>query len=400
MFVRKSRFMKTLSFLILIVLLASCSTSVTLVNKGKYDQAIDVLVADLKNDPANEKDIRALGFAFDEANKADNQKIAGLKAGEKPENWNEIGKLYNQLNLRQQKIETLPLTVQNDINYNAVDYRPFIAEAREKTCQNLYLDAMKLINSGNKADSQRAGFYLLEIDSIMPGYKDVTQLLTQIKTDTTIFIYCSVTNNYPNYLPSGVEDEFRKLDFSRFNTPKYAFVSKKATYLKIKIVAEIEIIDIKIIPEKTEQNFYTETATLQDGIAFKLDESGNFERDSLGNKIEIPKFKTIACYVTENEQKKSVLMGGTVQIINSETGKIIAKRAVAGETKFYHKSAYFKGDINALSPETMELLGSKELEFPSDLIMILRASDKFGKNVADVVIEELEKLPSNLTKKE
>ena len=169
--------MKTLSFLILIVLLASCSTSVTLVNKGKYDQAIDVLVADLKNDPANEKDIRALGFAFDEANKADNQKIAGLKAGEKPENWNEIGKLYNQLNLRQQKIETLPLTVQNDINYNAVDYRPFIAEAREKTCQNLYLDAMKLINSGNKADSQRAGFYLLEIDSIMPGYKDVTQLL-------------------------------------------------------------------------------------------------------------------------------------------------------------------------------------------------------------------------------
>ena len=93
-------------------------------------------------------------------------------------------------------------------------------------------------------------------------------------------------------------------------------------------------------------------------------------------------------------------MGGTVEIINIETGKTIAKRAVAGETKFYHKSAFFKGDINALTPETMELLGSKELDYPSDLIMILRASDKFGKNVADVVIEELEKLPSNLTKKE
>jgi hypothetical protein len=384
----------------LIVLLTSCSTSVTLVNKGKYDQAIDVLVADLKNDPVNEKDIRALGFAFDEANKADNQKIAGLKADEKPENWTEIGKLYNQLDLRQRKIEALPETVKDEMHFMAVDYRLFIAQARQRICENMYVNALKLINSGNMADAQRAGFYLLEIDSIMPGYKDVTQLLTEIKTDTTIFIYCNVTNSYPNYLPSGIEDEFRKLDFSRFNTPKYAFVSKKASYLKIKIVAEIEIIDIKIIPEKTEQNFYTETATLQDGIAYKLDESGNFERDSLGNKMELPKFKTIACYVTENVQKKSVLMGGTVQIINSETGKIIAKRAVAGETKFYHKSAYFKGDINALSPETMELLGSKELEFPSDLIMILRASDKFGKNVADIVIEELEKLPSNLTKQE
>ena len=124
--------MKTLSFLILIVLLASCSTSVTLVNKGKYDQAIDVLVADLKNDPANEKDIRALGFAFDEANKADNQKIAGLKAGEKPENWNEIGKLYNQLDLRQRKIEALPETVKDEMHFMAVDYRLFIAQARQR----------------------------------------------------------------------------------------------------------------------------------------------------------------------------------------------------------------------------------------------------------------------------
>jgi len=392
--------MKKFLFLMLVVSLASCSTSVKLINKGNFNEAIDVLVADLSKDPGNEKNVKALGYAFTEATKADYLKIAGLKSSGKPEAWFDVLKLYNQLDLRQSKIETLPLTVQNAINYKAVDYNPWIAEARDKTCQNLYSDAMKLINSGNKADAQRAGFGLYRIDSILPGYKDVDRLLANIKTDTTIFILSNVTNQYKNYLPAGVENEFQKLDFSRFNTPKYEFVAKKQSYLKIRYLTKVEIIDIKIAPEKTDQNFYTETATIQDGIDFKLDESGNFVRDSLGNKFEIPKFKTIACYVTENEQNKSVLMGGTVEIINIETGKTIAKRAVAGETKFYHKSAYFKGDINALTPETMELLGSKELDYPSDLIMILRASDKFGKNVADVVIEELEKLPPNLTKKE
>jgi hypothetical protein len=257
-----------------------------------------------------------------------------------------------------------------------------------------------MINSGNKAEAQRAGFYLREIDSLLSGFKDVGKLLTDLGNDTTIFVYYKFQNQNPGYLPAGLENELDELDISKFNTPKYKFVSKKPSYLKIKYEIDIDIIDIKLAPEKTDQTFYAETATLQDGIAYKLDETGNFVRDSLGNKIEIPKFKTIACYVTQNDQKKSMLMGGTVEIIDRETGKTIAKRAVAGETKFYHKSAYFKGDINTLSPETMELLGSKELEFPSDVIMILRASDKFGKNVADLVVDELEKLPSNLTKKE
>ncbi len=391
--------MKAISFLMLILFFASCSTSVQLINKGKYDQAIDVLLADLSKDSLNENNLTALDFSFGEANKTDSRKIADLKNNGNPKAWAEIYILYLQLNIRQQKIDSQQEFVKNEIHFKKVDYLPLIAESGEKYCEFLYSNAMKLINSGNKADAQRAGFYLFKIDSLLPGFKDVDKLLTTIKTDTTIFIYCNVTNQYQNYLPAGIENELNNLDFSAFDTPKYEFVSKKRSYLKIKYVAQIAIIDIKIIPEKTEPTYYTETATIQDGVAYRLDEAGNFAHDSYGNKIEIPKFKTIACYVTENVQKKSVLMGGTVSIVNAETGKTISKKAVAGETKFYHKSAYFKGDINALSPETIELLGSKELDFPSDLIMILRASDKFGKNVADVVIGELEKLPSNLIKK-
>lgn len=392
--------MKAIPIFMLVIILASCSTSVQLINKGKYDQAIDVLVSDLIKDSLNKKNIEALDFAFGEATKADYQKIADLKKARKPEAWPEVFNLYNQLNARQKKIETLSLTTQYAIHYNAVDYTDLLSESRGNTCAFIYSKAMKLINSGNNADAQRAGFYLLEIDSLLPGYKDVNKLLADIKSDTTVFVLYNITNQFQNYLPTAIESQIKKLQFAKFNTPKYEFVSGKASYLKIKYVAEIEIIDIKIAPEKTEPTYYTETATIQDGIAFKLDASGNFLRDSLGNKMEVPKFITIACYVTESEQKKSILMGGTVIIREIETGKIVANRVVAGEAKFDHKSAKFKGDINALSPETMDLLGSKELEFPSDFAMILNASDKFCKNVADVVIEELEKLPSNLTKKE
>lgn len=392
--------MKAKPFFMLIIFLASCSTSVQLINKGKYNEAIEVLVADLSKDSLNKKNIEALDFAFGEATKADYQKITSLKKSGKPEAWPENFSLYNQLNARQKKIETLPLITQNAIHYNAVDYKDLITESREKTCASIYANAMKLINSGKKADAQRAGFYLLEIESLLPGYKDVNKLLANIKSDTTVFVLYNISNQFQNYLPGGLENEIEKLEFSKFNTPKYEFISGKAAYLNIKYEAAIEIIDVKIAPEKTEPIYYTETATIQDGIAFKLDAAGNFLRDSLGNKIEVPKFKTIACYVTESVQKKSILIGGTVIIRDIETGKIVANRVVAGEAKFGHRSAKFKGDINALATETLDLLGSKELEFPSDFALILSAADKFAKNAADVVIEELEKLPTDLTKKE
>jgi len=392
--------MKKYSFFLVIFFLVSCSTSVQLINKGKYDPAIDILVVDLSKDTGNEKNIKALDFAFSEANKNSNERINSMLTSGKPGIWFEIHHEFQKLEFRQEKIETLSDSVKEAISFKPVVYKLKLAESLKRACENLYENATAMITSGNKAEAQRAGFYLREIDSLMPGFKDVGKLLADLGSDTTIFIYYKVQNQNPGYLPAGLENELDELDISKFNTPKYEFVSKKPAYLRIKYEVDVDIIDIKLAPENTDEIYYAETATIQDGIAYKLDEAGNFVRDSLGNKIEIPKFKTIACYVTENNQKKSMLLGGSVEIIDHETGKTIAKRAVAGETRFNHKSAYFKGDINALSPETMELLGSKELEFPSDISMLLRASDKFGKNVADVVVDELEKLQSHLTKNE
>ncbi len=142
-----------------------------------------------------------------------------------------------------------------------------------------------------------------------------------------------------------------------------------------------------ISPEKTDKLYYTESADIQDGVAYKVNENGDFLLNSQGNKIEMPKYKTIACYVTERIQHKSMMVLGSMEIVERASGDRIAKKNVSGETKFRHRSAQFKGDLNALLPETLVLIGSRQLQYPTDLIMIIKASEILGENAVDIVAE-------------
>jgi len=392
--------MKILRVLVPIIFLLSCSSEVRLINKGKYDDAIDVLVSKMNEKPAKAKDIEALTFALNEANQSDLQNIKSLKSGGKPDIWHQVLNQYILLDKRQQKVLTLPSTTLDSLHYELVKYDAFISESRENACIFYYTQAEKLLETGTAANRQRAYNNLVLANQLLPGFRDVKKLLQQYEANKPIDVFYEVRNEFDDYLPWRLEEELVYLDLSDVNSPKYRFFNDENQAKECKYQAVITVKDIKISPENTEELYYTETAKLQDGIAYKLNDTGGFLLDSAGNKTEIPKFKTIACYVTETLQKKSLIIGGNVQIIDKSTNQAFNGKFVTGESKFEHRSAKFKGELDALSPESLELIGSKELDYPSDLEMILRASDKFKINAVNEMIEVLEKIDKGLTKKE
>lgn len=383
-----------------IIFFVSCSAEIQLINKEKYDEAIDVLVNKMKDYPAKEKDVEALTFALNEANQNNFQIIKHLKTSGKPDIWHPVLNQYLLLQKRQQKIIALPEFTLDSLHYEVVKYDNFIIESRENACRYYYAEASKLLETGTAANRQRAYNSLVITQQLIPGFRDVEQLLKQYEANKPVEIVFEIRNEFDDYLPWRLEEELVYLDLSSLNSPKYLFYADDDKSNDCKYFAVIIVKDIKISPENTEELYYTETARLQDGIAYKLDDDGGFLTDSAGNKIEIPKFKTIACYVTETQQKKSLIIGGNVQIIDKSTNQVFNGKFVTGESKFEHRSAKFKGELDALSPETIELIGSKELEYPSDLEMILRASDKFKINAVNEMIEVLEKLEMDVTKKE
>lgn len=381
---------KTLIFLSVLVIV-SCTSTNKMIKHGQYDDAIDELAVKLKKKPGEIKSILQMDSALHLANSRDKGYITDLKLSGQPDIWRNVYDTYLQLDTRQQKVAMLPKEAREQLQFAPEGYTSFLSGSRKKACAYYYALAEKKLASGNSDDHHNAIQLLMGIDSLNPEYKDVKELLAKYEKAKPVNIYYRIVNKYSNQLSPSMKMAIKNIDLSAFDQAGIKFLNEKPENRGYQYYAEVKINNIMISPEKTEEVFYTESADMQDGIAYKVDENGDFVLDSLGNKIEFPKYNSIACYVTENIQHKSMLVSGTVEILERATGDKIAEKEVVGETKFNHRSAIFKGDLNALSAETYELMGSRELDYPSDFAMIKIAVAKLGKNAANVVAEEIKK---------
>lgn len=388
---------KIISFVLLVVLV-SCSGTNTLIKQNRYDEAIDILTKQVTKKTSNIKTIAKIDQIMDEAAKKDLATIQHLKLSGEPDVWYEVFTIYQKIEARQQKISVLPDSAINLMQYKIEDYSDYINQARIKATQYHWAKAERYLENSDPKEIQKAYYHLLKVQELTPEYKNSNELLSNFKKLRPVEIFYQVNNYFKGYLPPALIDEITYLDLSSLNTTTYNFRNNTTKGQPFDYIITIDIYDVKIVPEKTNDSYYVETAQVQDGIAYKLDDNANFVYDSLGRKIEYPKLKTIACYVTEKIKEKAIFIGGNVIISEAAAGKIIGKQAISGESRFISRSAKFKGDINALAPETRELLGSKEADYPSDLELIMRASDKFKINAVNYITREITQLSPITTK--
>lgn len=372
-----------------VILIFSCSSPNQMISKGNYDEAIDVLIKKLNGHSSPEKS-KQMAIAFNSANNKDIERIHELKSSGNPDIWYEVFSLYLQLEARQQKVAVLDSALLETAEINFSNYDPDIEFTREKAAIYYYALAEKYMESGT-AEKQTESIELLKtIQNFYPGFRDVDVLLASYKANEPLYIYYQIQNNYPYTLPPGTVNSLENIDLSKFNTQRYHFVNSKSPKDQFKIFVQLTLNRVKISPERTGELAYTESVEMQDGIAYKLNDDGGFVFDAEGQKIEIPKFKTLVCYVNEYKQEKSMLLIGKVEVIDRDSEKIIATRSIKGPSDFENIYAKFKGDMDALSAETFKLVGTKKLEFPSDAAMINNAGEKFGRDAAIKVIELLD----------
>jgi tetratricopeptide (TPR) repeat protein len=392
--------MKKLAFLFGILFLISCNSAQMLIKEQEYDDAIDRLVKSLTKNPTNSKKAAQLDYALIESKSAEISAIERLKTSGLPEIWDETLERYLRVDERQQKVGSLPDTTLRLMQYESSDLSGYIGQSRKKATGYHYAIALKHLESEHPFEKEKAYPHLVRVNELMPGYRDAATLLENFKTIEPVFIRYRVNYSYPGYLPQELKRELKFLDLSELNTHQFRFHEKAKHVERFDFLISVEITDVKILPENTQDIYYVETAQVQDGIGYRLDEEGSFRYDSLGNKIEYPLLKTIACYVTETNKEMGMKIGGTVEITDLATGIVVAGKYVVGETRFLHRSAKFKGNLNALSPETFQLVGAKDMSYPDDLTMILRAGDRFKLNVVNFITDELKKINRQLSRNE
>lgn len=377
---------KIFTLLMLIaIIISGCMSSNKLMQKGRYDQAITKAIRKLQKNPEKIKELSVLANAYKLANEADLDRISFLKKSGEPDIWDEIFTYYNSLKLRQEKVKILTENILGKIAFEEVDYDNDIITAKKKAAEYFYVHAQTLLNLKDRENARLAYYELLKVKEYYASYRDTDSLTDMALEQGKSRVLFKILNATTIPLPSDFESVLTKISMTDLNQLWISYDTKEVEGREYDYVILMNIKTIDVSPEYIKEIQYTETKEVQDGYTYQLDSLGNVMHDSLGNDIKTPKYKTIKCLVTETQQKKSAIIGGTLDYLCAETEDLIKSDPVTAETCFDNYFATANGDLDALSDETKKKIGNSFAPFPSNPSMILQAGAVLKEMVKDIV---------------
>ncbi|MFZ4401457.1 MAG: hypothetical protein ACOYO1_15585 [Bacteroidales bacterium] len=362
------------SFLFAIIITGCSTSSLKNLQKGNYDKAIDKSVKELLKDKTQDDEVQVLSQAYKLANQNDNQKIEQLKLSGQPDIWDQVFTIYDGLQKRQDKVARLSAVINiSNIGYQNINYSSEIAGAKSKAAEYYYVHAKNLVEKGDKYAARTAYDELQKVKTYYPNYKDVDNLINTAYNKGTTFVLFKIENNSQSIIPQAFKEELYRTSLEDINQKWTVYDTKplKDFYYDYFIILNLKLIDIS--PERQSQNRYTDSKKVDDGWTYKLDNKGNVMKDSSGNDIKIPKFKTIRCEITEIQQTKAVIIAGNMEIINNSTRQLLKTDPVRAEWFFKNAFAKAHGDLNALSPQSSAKLQADPIPFPTNADMIMQA---------------------------
>ena len=369
--------------LAVLFLLTACTSSKKLLEKGQYDKAIEKSAKALRKDPGNTEELYVLKEAYRQANTFDKERIEFLVRENRDENWLEIYFLYSQLESRQDVIRSLPTRLQKQ--FTLVDYDEQIIESKKSAAEALYQQGLEYLERGDRQSARLAYEEFMEVKQIYADYRNVNQRLDEAKYLGTNFVLLRIENTSDKVLPEDFDTELRKIGLGDLNTKWLQYETYADTSMQYDFHLVLNISKIAVSPEQIDRSQYTESKEIQDGMRYVFDEDGNVKKDSLGNDIRVPNMVTVSANVTESIQRKSALVGGSLDYIDLGTNQLVKTEKLAVEAVFKHFSAIASGNRKALSEESLRKVDSKPIPFPSNEVMLMDAARKLKERVKDII---------------
>ncbi|SFA89527.1 hypothetical protein SAMN05660845_0849 [Flavobacterium swingsii] len=388
--------MRKITLLLSILLLIySCGVKKTqsLLSDGDYDNAINRAVEALrtKKDAKGKQDyVYLLEEAFAKAKDRDLRNIDMLAKDANPANLEKIYNDYLQLNNRQERIRPLlPLQLLKE-GRNA--YFPFdnysdqIINSKNALSKYLYDNAVKLLKSNNKMDFRKSYDDLGYLESINPGYKDVTKLMNQAQQKGTDFVSVYTKNETNMVIPVRLQSDL--LDFSTFglNDKWTVYHSNKQKGISYDYGLIVNFRQINISPEQIKEKEFIKEKQIKDGVKALLNSQGNVVKDSLGHTIMVDNFKTIRVDIYEFRQFKSCQVTAKVDYIDFRTNQLIEAFPISSEFVFENIYSTYNGDKNACDDSYMPYFNKRAVAFPSNDQMVYDSGEDLKAKLKDIIV--------------
>ncbi len=370
------------------VLITSCTSVQKLVEKGKYDKAINLSLKKLKGKKDKKtKYVKSLERAFAKANARDLKRIGYLKKERQGNYYAEIFDIANRISKRQSRVEPL-ISLVSKTGYKArfkfVKIEDLIIESKKEAASYHYkkaLSYMKKAKKGYKASARDAFYELKEIEKYFADYRDANTLKIAARDLGVENVLLQVKNRTRSNLPKEISQDLFKNNISKLNGDWLRYYDERLNGVDFDYKIDFVINDIAMSPDRELIKEREETKQIEDGFEWEYDKNGKIKTDSEGNKIKKKKYKTVKADVAEIVRTKSVLVEGEIKMKDLRKNHKFYSKPIKAEAFFESFGIDFKGDKKALSKETREKMRNRLEPFPTDLDMLIIASEDIKKAV-------------------
>lgn len=371
---------KIATFLILITFIwfaNSCTSARKHYIRGEYDRAIAKATKKIRKKPSNVKMVDILVKSFQIANKQDRDQINLLKLEGSPDKWETVFALYNQLRNRQNLVKTIPRLKQSNgqlFMVETINYDEEIVNAKNNAAEYNYTKGVTVLKRNTRESGREAYMYFQNVKQYFRDYKDIDAKIQEALAMGTSYVVFKMDNKSGMIMPKQFEEELLKISMSHLNRQWLQYHTQPLDNFNYDFSIIFTLRSIDVSPEGLKEVHFTETKEIPDGFNYVLDAKGNVKKDSLGNDIKVPKFKTISCKIVETQQRKASKITGTLDFYDNNTNQLIKTEPLLAESIFENFSAIAIGDIEALKPETKKKLNTRPLPFPSNPDMIMQCN--------------------------
>ena len=364
--------------LIITIILSGCGSSKKQLEKGNYDSAIAAAVKQLRKDADDEKQIAILERSYNIANDRDNERIRFLKMEGRPQNWDEVYQIYYRMNERQSLVRTvMPLNSgKRTIEFPYVDYMAEMIAAKRKSADYYYAHGNELMKNGDKESYRQAFAEFVRAKDYVGDYEGIDYKIQEARELGMSKVFVKLVNSTLFNFPQEFEQDLLTVDLQALNTDwvEYYTVDLDRN-VEYDYLISVNVRNISVSPDQTSQIDSVIKRDVEDGFNYQLDSRGNVMKDSLGNDIKTPKYKTLQCALIHTLQTKSCAIEGDIETIQLKPEKLLKKDPMGARSGFEHVSARAVGDLGALNESQLHRTETGVLPFPSDIEMIIRCSE-------------------------
>jgi hypothetical protein len=329
--------------------------------------------------------------AYEKGMAEDREEIAWLKADNADgSKWGRIYTTYTSMIRRQRTIEPfLPLRYTDGrlADPELYNFSEVLEEARAGATEYHYRTASRWLEQGTRRAGREAYGHLDELRRYYTrnSYKDENALRSRAAEMGTNNIVLLFRPSSGVYLPTDYLTELGYYDYEGCLDNWTRLYREDDEPARIDYTIEVTVESVHVGPQQLKERHYTKRREIEDGIQPLLDSDGNIVVDSSGNVIQVPRYTTLSCYVTEWNQHSTANIITSFNIYDGKGGRMAARQRLEDHVIFENTYARANGHLDILPPETIALLNNQPLPFPPDHDMVMLTAESLRKQIAKAI---------------